>query len=68
MSGPQVITSLACSNWLVWDFSIRNDLVSVFHQTLTLAKGGWRQITIQAVKKGAAKFGNPHKMARVKSC
>ena len=28
------------------NFGGRNDLVSVFYQTLTLAKGGWRQ-TIQ---------------------
>jgi len=35
----RVITSLACINWLQPNFGGRNDLVSVLHQTLTLAKG-----------------------------
>jgi len=35
----RVITSLARINWLVSNFGARNDLISVFHQTLTLAKG-----------------------------
>ena len=35
----RMIMSLACTNWLVLNFGARNDLISVFHQTLTLAKG-----------------------------
>jgi len=30
---------LARINWLPPNFGARNDLISVFHQTLTLAKG-----------------------------
>jgi len=35
----RVITSLARINWLVPNFGARNDLISVIHHTLTLAKG-----------------------------
>ena len=35
----RVITSSACINWLPPNFGTRNDLISVFHQILTLAKG-----------------------------
>ena len=35
----RVMTSLAHINWLPPNFDARNDLISVFHQTLTLAKG-----------------------------
>ena len=34
-----VITSLAHINWLAKNFSTGNDLISVFHQILTLVKG-----------------------------
>ena len=34
-----VLTSLACTNWLAPNLGARNDLVSVFHQTLTLCEG-----------------------------
>jgi len=35
----RVITSLARINWLAPNFGGRNHLASVFHQTVTLAKG-----------------------------
>ena len=34
-----VWTSLACTNWLAPNLGARNDLVSVFHQILTLCEG-----------------------------
>jgi len=34
----RVITSLACINWLVWNFCDRNDLGFVFHQTPIYSK------------------------------
>ena len=35
----RMIMSLARINWLAPNFGARNDLISVFYQTLTLAKG-----------------------------
>ena len=35
----RVLSMLACTNWLAPNLGARNDLVSVFHQTLTLCEG-----------------------------
>jgi len=49
----RVITSLAHINWLAPTFGARNDLISVFRQTLTLAKGRALVILLVQVLMGA---------------